>query len=120
MFDGTNATVMAVTGWRMMLPRAVVTARGMTAWNSFANDDAWSGVRLDEGGDVQVAGRVDATTSVRGAAVEGGIQVERTSQRRRRERYIASAYRPINNFDAHGTRAGAYAIVRWTAGPRGR
>lgn len=116
-FDGTNATAMAVSTWRMVLPRAVLTARGMSAWNRFQNDDTVARVRLDEGRDTQLAGRVDVTSMIGPAGVEAGVQAERTRQWRTRLRYLFGDYRPINDYAAAGTRAGAYALVRWTAGP---
>lgn len=115
-FDGVNATAMAIGGWRVMLPRAIVTTKAMTAWNSFANDDAWSGVRMDDGGDRQLAGRLDVASTLGGVAVEGGLQAERTWQRRTRQRYFRPQYEVINDFSDRGTRAGAYAMARWTAG----
>jgi hypothetical protein len=117
-FDGRNATAMAVSTWRMARSRAIVTAKGMWAWNAFSNDDAWSDVRLDEGSDRQLAGRVDATIDLgRGVNLESGAQAERTAQWRLRQRYIRPLYRVVNDYDAAGTRGGLYSLVRWTSGP---
>jgi hypothetical protein len=117
-FDGRNATAMAVSTWRMTRSRAILTAKGMWAWNGFSNDDAWSEVRLDEGSDRQLAGRVDATVDLgRGMQMEAGALAERLSQWRLRQRYIQPIYRVVNDYDATGTRGGLHALVRWTSGP---
>jgi hypothetical protein len=117
-FDGRNATAMAVSTWRMAGRRSILTAKGMWAWNGFSNDDAWSDVRLDEGGDRQLAGRLDATVDLGGGLnLETGAQAERTSQWRLRRRYIPPIYRVVNDYDAAGTRGGVYSLVRWTSGP---
>ncbi|CAN5619506.1 hypothetical protein BH23ACI1_BH23ACI1_19000 [soil metagenome] len=115
-FDGTNATAMAVSTWRMVWPSAMLTGKGMSAWNGFANDDAIGRVRLDEGADTQLAGRVDVTAALGPFAVEAGIQVERTDQRRTRIRYIQPRHQTVNDYEARGSRAGAYSLVRWAAG----
>jgi hypothetical protein len=116
-FDGKNATAMAISSWRMVRRRAVLSAKGMWAWNGFSNDDAWSDVRLDEGSDRQVAGRVDATIVVGGTSLESGAHAERTSQWRLRQRYIQPIYAVVNDYDESGTRGGIYALVRWSQGP---
>jgi hypothetical protein len=117
-FDGRNATAMAVSTWRMARSRSILTAKGMWAWNGFSNDEAWSDIRLDEGSDGQLAGRLDATADLgRGLQVEAGAQAERTSQWRLRHRYIPPIYRVVNDYDAAGTRSGLYSLVRWTSGP---
>jgi hypothetical protein len=105
-FDGRNATAMAVSTWRMARSRAILTAKGMWAWNGFSNDDAWSDVRLDEGRS-PAAGRVDATVDLgRGMTLEAGAQAERTAQWRLRQRYIRPIYRVVNDYDRPGTRGG--------------
>jgi hypothetical protein len=118
LFDGRNGTAMAVSTWRLARSRAILTAKGMWAWNGFSNDDAWSDVRLDEGSDRQTAGRVDATVDLgRGMTLEAGAQAERTAQWRLRQRYIRPIYRVVNDYTAQGTRGGMYSLVRWTSGP---
>ena len=117
-FDGRNATAMTVGTWRLASARAMLAAKGMWAWNGFSNDDAWSDVRLDEGSDRQVAGRLDATVFLGARTlVEAGAQAERTRQWRVRQRYIQPIYRLVNDYEAAGTRTGAHLLARWTAGP---
>ena len=111
---GRNASAVAVGTWRLTAPRGVVTARALAATNEFENVTL-EAVRLDEGAGRQLAIRTDATwLARRGLQVEGGAQIERADEQRRRQRATGpTTFRVINDFDARGTRTGAYAQLRW-------
>jgi hypothetical protein len=119
LFVGRNGSAMAIGSWRMARPRAVVTARALGSFNAFGND-ALSEVPLDKGEDTQAAGRIDAAiTAAPRLQFEAGAQGEWTDQARRRQRFsnALGEYRLFNDYRASGVRTGAYAQLRWTAGP---
>ncbi len=113
---GTNASVVAVAGWRSTFGRTVLTQRVLTAFNRFHNLDDTS-VELDRGSDRQYAYRADATVEPgRRVQVEAGGAVERLEDERMRRRFFAfqPAYLLLDDYTGDGTRAGVYALARWT------
>jgi carboxypeptidase family protein/TonB-dependent receptor-like protein len=116
-FTGRNASGIAVGTWRYTTPRGILTSRFLASLNRFSNQTT-DFVRLDEGHDVQGAGRLDASVSVAaGLQVDAGAQAEWTDETRMRQRFTQGRYRVINDFDGRATRAGGVAQLRWTAGP---
>ncbi|MEP6914423.1 MAG: carboxypeptidase regulatory-like domain-containing protein [Acidobacteriota bacterium] len=114
-FIGRNGSVVAIGTWRIAGRRGLVTGRVLEAANRFNNDNS-AIIDYDKGHDWQTAGRVDAEIPVRpGLQAALGAQAERTDEERLRQRPQNGVYRVINEFDGRGTRAGAYAQVRWTA-----
>jgi hypothetical protein len=119
LFTGKNASAMAIGTWRLTRPRGILTARALSAYNRFSNDTTES-VSLDKGHDKQAAARVDASTTLNShLQADAGLQAEWTDQTRFRQRFTNALgrYRTINEFTGRGTRTGAYAQVRVTAGP---
>jgi hypothetical protein len=119
LFTGRNASAIAIGTWRVTRPRGILTARALSAYNQFSNDTIDS-VSLDKGHDRELAGRVDASVTVtRRVQVDAGVQGDWTDETRSRQRFSGALgrYRPINDFHGRGTRSGAYAQVRVTAGP---
>lgn len=118
LFVGRNASKIAIGSWRLTGSRGVLTARALGARNDFSNDTT-EPVNLDKGHDTQAAARMDASIAVAGLQVEAGASIDWLDQARRRQRFTSSLgrYTPINDFRDHATRAGAYAQLRWTAGP---
>lgn len=108
-FTARNASAIAVAGWRMVKPRAQLTVRGLAARNSFSNTTT-DALRFDEGQNLTSAVRADGAVAVRQwIRLEGGGDVERSSERRMRRRGVDGEYRLINDFSAHAVKAGAYA-----------
>ena len=64
---GLNASVVGVAGWRLTLPRMIVSQRLLAADNHFRNQNT-RGLELDNGRDRQLAYRADATVSVASVA----------------------------------------------------
>jgi hypothetical protein len=119
LFVGKNASAIAIAGWRLTTRRAVLATRALASYNTFGND-ALSDVRLDEGHDRQFAGRVDLTSVLsRSVQLDAGVQAEWTDQTRRRQRFNGTLgrYASINDYTGRATRSGAYAQLRWSAGP---
>ena len=115
---GRNASVIGIGAWRLTKPRAMVTARVMSAMNQFSND-AVDLVKLDKGRDNQVAGRVDTMAALAAhLQLESGMQAEWTGETRFRQRFnrANNQYRVINDFNDDANRLGGYAQVRVTAG----
>ncbi len=117
-WTGRNASLIGIGTWRMTKPRAIVTARVMSAMNQFSNDAA-DRVKLDKGRDNQVAGRVDTVAALSAhLQLESGVQGEWTGETRFRQRFSRpiNQYRVINDFNDDANRVGGYAQVRVTAG----
>ncbi|MBA2305934.1 MAG: carboxypeptidase regulatory-like domain-containing protein [Acidobacteria bacterium] len=111
-FMGRNGSAIAIAGWRLTRPGGVFNFRTMASLNGFSNT-ASDQVRIDEGHDKVAAARLDAVVSEgAGIHLEAGADVERTVERRARQRSIGGRYRTINDFDGTATKAGAYAQVR--------
>lgn len=116
-FLARNASVIAIPSWRRTTPRASLAIRAMTALNFFSNTTP-EGIRVDEGEDVQLAWRTDASYApAAGVLLEGAADVEWTEQDRFRQRSIAGRYRTINDFTADGVRGGGFVQGRFTKGP---
>ena len=113
---GRNASAIAIGSWRVTGRRGVVTTRALASANHFRNERRGV-IEYDRGHDSQMAGRVDAAALIRGVQIEGGVQMDRTSEGRIRRRSSGGAYRVINEFDAAASRAGAYPQAGWTGGP---
>jgi hypothetical protein len=119
LFTGRNASAMAIGTWRLTKPWGIVTARALSAFNRFSNDTK-DLVSLDKGHDKEAAARLDASaTLTRHLQADAGVQAERVDETRFRQRFSGSLgrYRTINDFHDRGTRSGAYAQLRLTAGP---
>lgn len=117
LFTGRNASALAIGTWRLTRPRAVLTARALSAYNRFSNDTV-EFVSLDKGHDRELAGRVDASVTVTSRLqADAGVQGDWTDETRFRQRFTGGRYRTINDFHGRGIRSGAYAQVRATAGP---
>lgn len=116
-FVGTNASAVAIAGWRMTAARGVVAARVLAAANRFRNHET-ANPNLDTGRDRQLAARIDGImTWSRRVQFEAGAQVEHSAESRRRQRATSSTtFRLVNDFRADGARSGAYARVHLTAG----
>jgi hypothetical protein len=118
-FVGRNRSVIAIGSWRRTTPRSLVTARALAALNDFRNDIT-NEVNLDRGRDTQAGGRVDVTLSATAALqIETGASSEWTDETRKRQRFSSALnrYRDINDYHGNATQTGAYAQLRWTAGP---
>ena len=118
LFTGRNASAMAIGTWRLTKPWGIVTARALSAFNKFRNDTK-DLVSLDKGHDKEVAGRLDASATLTShLQADAGAQAERVDETRFRQRFSSSLgrYRSINDFHDQGTRSGAYAQLRLTAG----
>ena len=115
-FVGRNGSVIANAGWNVTVPRGSVSLRALFARNAFENiDDA--DVVIDEGYDRQAAIRLDAAMPAgRRVYLEGGANTEWVEEHRRRQRFSAGDYRPINDYTGDGVRFGGYLQARFTAG----
>jgi hypothetical protein len=119
LFTGRNASAMAIGTWRLTKPWGIVTARALSAFNRFSNDTK-DLVSLDKGHDKEAAARLDASaTLTRHLQADAGAQAERVDETRFRQRFSGSLgrFRTINDFHDQATRSGAYAQLRFTAGP---
>lgn len=118
LFTGRNGSVIGIGLWRLTGARGVLTARLLSSLNRFSNrtlDD----VKLDDGHDKEVAGRLDASmTLTRHVQADAGAQAEFVDETRFRQRFSAplGRYRTINDFDGRATRSGGYAQLRLSAG----
>lgn len=116
-FTGRNASGIAVGTWRYTRPRSILTGRFLASLNRFTNQ-ATDFTILDEGHDVQGAGRLDASiTAAAGLQIDAGAQAEWTDEARLRQRFTQGRYRVVNDFGGRATRTGGFAQLRWTAGP---
>jgi hypothetical protein len=115
-FIARNASVIAIPSWRRTTPRSSLSVRAMTALNFFSNTTP-EGIRIDEGEDLQVAWRADASLAATSKVLlEGAADADWTRQDRARQRSIGGRYRVINDFEAEATRGGGYLQARVTAG----
>jgi outer membrane cobalamin receptor len=116
-FTGRNASGIAVGTWRYTRPRSILTGRFLASLNRFTNQ-ATDFTILDDGHDVQGAGRLDASiTAAAGLQIDAGAQAEWTDEARLRQRFTQGRYRVVNDFGGRATRTGGFAQLRWTAGP---
>jgi hypothetical protein len=116
-FIARNASVIAIPSWRRTTPRSSLAIRAMTAFNFFSNTTPEE-IRIDEGEDLQVAWRADASfAAASNLLLEGAADTEWTRQDRARQRSVGGVYRVINDFAADGARSGGYVQARVTAGP---
>jgi len=119
LFTGRNASAIAIGSWRLTRSRGVLTTRALTSYNQFSNDTT-DQLPLDKGHDKEAAGRVDGTLTLsRHLLADAGAQAEFVDETRFRQRFNGALgrYRTINDFHGRATRSGAYAQVRFTAGP---
>jgi hypothetical protein len=117
---GLNASVVGVAGWRVMLPRLILSQRLLAADNHFRNQNT-SDLELDNGRDRQLAYRADASLSVRRSLELGaGAEVERRDDSRVRRRLAANRLTlvQLDDYRGNGLLAGGYASARWTPGSR--
>ena len=116
LFAGRNAAAVGIATWRMTGRRGFVITRALAGGNAFRNDTI-GGVDLDTGDDRQRGVRADAAVAIRsGLHIQGGAQIERNEQGRRRQRPTGlTTFREINDFRAHAARTGGYAQIRWDA-----
>ena len=112
-FIGRNKSATVIAGWRLTVPRGMLTTRVLAGTNDFLNYQTDSPSR-DEGADHQLAARSDLILALgRAAQVEGGLDVDQTHEDRRRVRSVGGAARVVNDYSGTATRAGAYAQIRW-------
>lgn len=113
---GLNASVVGVAGWRVTLPRLVLSQRVLAADNHFRNQNS-SGLELDNGRDRQLAYRADAIVSARASLeLAAGAEMERRDDSRVRRRISANRLSlvQLDNYTGHGLLTGGYASARWT------
>jgi len=113
---GLNASVVGVAGWRLTLPRGVVSQRILVAANRFRNEDP-GGVELDNGHDRQLAYRADATVAVHPKlGAELGGSVERLDDSRERHRFtgVADRFLTLDDYSGDALLVGGYGSLRWT------
>jgi len=119
LFNGRNASAIAIGTWRLAKPRGVLTARMLGSFNQFSNDTL-DFVTLDDGHDKEAAARLDGSlTLARHLQMDAGGQAEYVDETRFRQRFSGAIgrYRTINDFHGRATRSGGYAELRMTAGP---
>jgi hypothetical protein len=119
LFTGRNGSVIGIGSWRLTRRRGVFTARVLSSFNEFSNQ-ALDEVKLDDGHDREVAGRLEGSLTVaRHVQADSGIQAEVVDETRFRQRFSGALgrYRTINDFHGRATRSGGYAQLRFTAGP---
>ena len=113
---GLNASVVGVAGWRLTLPRMIVSQRLLAADNHFRNQNT-AGLELDDGRDLQLAYRADATVSARPSLeLAAGAEAERRDNSRIRRRLAANRVSlvTLDDYSGDGLLTGAYASARWT------
>ncbi len=117
---GLNASVVGVAGWRLTLPRLLLTQRLLVADNHFRNQNT-SDLELDNGRDRQLAYRADAVvTAARTLQIAAGGEAERRDDERVRRRLAANRVTlvPLDDYSGDGLLIAAYASARWTPLPR--
>ena len=117
---GLNASVVGVAGWRLTLPRLVLTQRLLAADNHFRNQNS-ARLELDNGRDRQLAYRADATISARPSLeFAAGAEAERRDDSRVRRRLASNRVSlvQLDDYSGHGLLTAAYASARWTPVPR--
>jgi hypothetical protein len=113
---GSNASVVGVGGWRLTLPRMILSQRLLAADNHFRNQNT-SNLELDNGRDRQLAYRADATVSARPSLeLAAGGEAERRDDSRVRRRLAANRLNlvQLDDYSGDGLLTGAYASARWT------
>jgi CarboxypepD_reg-like domain len=116
---GLNASVVGILGWRLTLPRLIVTQRVLAADNHFRNQNP-TGLELDNGRDRQLAYRADLTSSVNPTLeLAAGAEAERRDDSRVRRRLAADRLSlvQLDDYTGDGLFAGGYASARWTPFP---
>jgi hypothetical protein len=116
---GLNASVVGLAGWRMTLPRMVVSQRLLAADNHFRNQNT-SNLELDNGRDRQLAYRADAAMSARPSLeLAAGAGAERRDDSRVRRRLAANrvSLAQLDDYTGDSLLTGAYASARWTPFP---
>jgi hypothetical protein len=115
-YIGLNASVVGVAGWRVTLPRLLLSQRVLAADNHFRNQNP-SKLELDNGRDRQLAYRADAIVSA-GPSLElaAGGEAERRDDSRVRRRLSANRLSlvQLDDYTGDGLLTGAYASGRWT------
>jgi CarboxypepD_reg-like domain len=113
---GLNASVVGVAGWRLTLPRLILSQRLLAADNHFRNQNT-SSVELDNGRDRQLAYRADATMSAHPSLeLAAGGEAERRDDNRVRRRLAANRLNLVllDDYSGDGLLTGGYAAARWT------
>ena len=113
---GLNASVVGVAGWRLTLPRLMLTQRVLAADNHFRNQNS-ADLELDNGRDRQLAYRADVTASVhRSLELAAGAEVERRDDSRVRRRLAPNRVSlvQLDDYSGDGLLTGGYASARWT------
>jgi hypothetical protein len=112
---GLNASVVGVAGWRLTVPRLILSQRVLAADNHFRNQNP-SNLELDNGRDRQLAYRADAIVSARPSLeLTAGAEAERRDDSRVRRRVSANRLSlvPLDDYRGDGLRTGGYASARW-------
>ena len=117
MHVGLNASVVGVAGWRLTLPRLILTQRVLAADNHFRNQNT-AGVELDNGRDRQLAYRADATSerASRRSRSPPAREAERRDDSRVRRRLAANRVSlvQLDDYSGDALLTGGYASARWT------
>ena len=116
MHVGLNASVVGVAGWRLTLPRLMLTQRVLAADNHFRNQNS-ANFELDNGRDRQLAYRADVTSSVhRSLELAAGGEAERRDDSRVRRRLAANRISlvQLDDYSGDALLTGGYASARWT------
>jgi hypothetical protein len=113
---GLNASVVGVAGWRVTLPRLLVSQRVLAADNHFRNQNP-SKLELDNGRDRQLAYRADAIVTARPSLeLAAGAEAERRDDSRVRRRIAPNRLNlvQLDDYTGDGLLTGTYASGRWT------
>jgi len=115
-YDATNASAVAVGGWRLTKSRLILTQRILVAENHFRNQNQ-ADVELDHGKDRQLAWRADAAIpAAKTLEIDAGAEVERRDDSRVRRRLAPNrvTLAQLDDYSADAISRGAYASVKWT------
>jgi Carboxypeptidase regulatory-like domain len=114
LYDGRNASVVGVAGWRLARPRLLLAQHVLAAANHFRNINE-DGLELDDGRDVQLAWRADATIKAAAALqIDAGGAVEHREDSRVRRRRTGDTLTALDNYSADAIAGGGYATIAWT------
>jgi hypothetical protein len=116
LYDATNASAVAVAGWRLTRPRLILTQRILAAENHFRNENQ-AGLELDHGRDGQLAWRGDAVIpAARSLEIDAGAEAERRDDSRVRWRRTPNraTLSQLDDYSADAISRGAYAAIKWT------
>lgn len=119
LYDGRNASVVGVAGWRLARPRFLLAQHVLAAENHFRNTNE-DGLELDDGRDLQLAWRADATIKAAAALqidAGGGIEHREDSRVRRRRAVTGDRLTDLDNYSADAVAGGAYASIAWRPWP---